>query len=114
MLDENRLLSLLDDYQKKLRSLEAVAKETPDDVMAKAILREKINLLGIVLGEDRKRLLRDEIKKLDVSELEILRGSILVIEQILITRGLTNQEDITSNLLAVIKRLRETDSKKWN
>lgn len=114
MLDETRITSILEECRKKLRSLETVAKETPDDVMSKVILKEKIDLLNVILGEERKRNLRDQVKKLDVTELEVLRGSILVIEQLLVARGFTNQEEITSNLIAVIKHLRETDTKKWN
>lgn len=107
MLDENRILLLLEDAHKRHKVLNSSHKLTPEQNVQKVRLEERIDVLKAVSGEESKSELRDALKEMKTTEWELLRASILVIEQVLVARGFTNQEEIYSNLINVIKHMRE-------
>lgn len=107
MLDENRILLLLEDAQKRHKDMMANGRLTAEQAVQKAKLEERIDVLKAIAGEESKQELRDALKDMRVTEWEILRGSIMVMEQILVARGFTNQEEIYANLINVIKHMRE-------
>ena len=107
-MDEARLGMMLEQSKNLLRTLEGVTSPTSEDVLQKIRIQERIELLETVLGDERKREIKSRLREMKVSEWEVLRGSILVLEQILVSRGFTNQEELQTNLLKAIEYMRKT------
>jgi len=108
VLDESRLGMMLEQSKKVLKTLEGVTSPTAEDVLQKIKVQERIDVLEIILGDERKKEIKAKLREMKVSEWEVLRGSILVLEQIIISRGFTNQEELQTNLLKAIEYMRKT------
>lgn len=106
MLDENKLLLLLEECRKEARIISDKTSQTPEELEKLIRLNERIDTLRFVIGEDRKKDLYSQLKEMKVTDLEVIKGSIYVLEQVLISRGFTNKEEIQKNLIAVIKLMR--------
>lgn len=110
MLDEARLGMMLEQSKNTLRTLEGIVTPSSEDVLQKIKVKERIELLEMVLGGDKKREIKAKLREMKASEWEVLRGSILVLEQILVSRGFTNQEELQTNLLRAIEYMRKSKS----
>ena len=110
MLDETRVLLLLEDHKKEARTLSDKTNLTPEEFVELGRLNDRIDLLKLIVGEDRKKELFLQLKEMKITDIEVIKGSIYVLEQILIARGFTNKEEIQKNLLAVIKLMRGTQN----
>jgi hypothetical protein len=110
MLDENRLTLMLEDYKNQLKALSSITTPSGEQTLQMVKLKERIELIKVIVGEERKKVLFDQMKDMNLTEWEIVRGSILVIENLLINRGFTNQEELQRNLIQVIKHLRDRNT----
>jgi len=107
MLDETHLLSLLEKTRKDARALSDKSKLSEAENLHLIKLNERIDTLKLVVGEDRKKELFQTLKDLKITDSELIKASIYVIEQLLIARGFTDKEEIQRNLLAVVRSFRE-------
>jgi hypothetical protein len=108
MIDENRLTLMLEDYKNQLNALSSsTPNPSGEQTLQMVKIKERIDLIKVIIGEERKKILFDQMKEMNLTEWEIVRGSILVIENLLITRGFTNQEELQRNLIQVVKHLRD-------
>jgi hypothetical protein len=108
MMDEARLGMMLEQTKNLLKTLDGVTNPTSEDVLQKIKVQERIFLLETILGDERKKEIKAKLREMKVSEWEVLRGSILVVEQILISRGFTHQEELQTSLLKAIEYMRKT------
>lgn len=106
MLEENKLLIILNDSIKQLRTLDA-SPNSDENKLERIKLKERIGTLSVVLGEERKKYLQKQITDLNVTENEAMKASLLVLEQLLIARGFTNREEMTIQMISAVKNLRE-------
>jgi len=107
MIDENRLTLMLEDYKNQLKALSSTTNPSGEQTLQMVKIKERIDLIKVIIGEERKKILFDQMKEMNLTEWEIVRGSILVIENLLISRGFTNQEELQRNLIQVVKHLRD-------
>lgn len=107
MLDEINLISLLEQTRKDARLLSGKAKLTEEESLNLVKLNERISTLSLVVGEDRKKDLYLQLKDMKITDIELIKASLYTLEQILISRGLTDKETIQKSLIAVIRSFRE-------
>lgn len=107
MLDETNLMSLLEQTRKDARTLSDKSKLSEAESLYLVKLNERIDTLKLVVGEDRKKELYKTLKEMKITDSELIKASIYVLEQVLISRGFTSKEEIQLNLLAVIRSFRE-------
>lgn len=110
MIDEFNLIALLEQTRKDARLLSSKKSLTDEENLNLIKLNERIETLKVVIGEDRKKELYSQLKDMKITDLELLKASIYVVEQVLISRGLTNREEIQKSLITVIKSIREKNA----
>ena len=110
MIDENRLTLMLEDYKNQLKTLSSTPNPSGEHTLQMVKIKERIDLIKVIIGEERKKVLFEQMKEMNLTEWEIVRGSILVIENLLISRGFTNQEELQRNLIQVVKHLRDRNT----
>lgn len=106
MLTETRIKTVLLETKKELTELESKTNPSGDDTVKIIKLKERIETLKVILGEERKNIIKETIRDMAMTEAEVLRGSILVLESILIQRGFATEEELQANLISIVKHLR--------
>lgn len=114
MLNENKIRTALAETRKELAELESKTEPTGDDTVRIIKLKERVETFRVVLGDERKALIKDKIKEMGMSEVEVLRGSILVLESILVQRGFTTEDELQASLINVVKHLRSRNGSSSN
>ena len=107
MIDEINLIALLEQTRKDARILSDKKKLSDVENLHLVKLNERISTLSLIVGEDRKKDLYHQLKEMKITDIELIKASIFVLEQTLISRGLTDKESIQKNLIAVIRSFRE-------
>jgi hypothetical protein len=106
VLTETRIKTVISETKKELTELESKTNPSGDDTVKIIKLKERIETLKVILGEERKNMLKEAIKDMCMTESEVIRGSILVIESILVQRGFATEEELQTNLINIVKHLR--------
>lgn len=114
MLNELKVRTALSEAKSELIELESKTNPSGDDTVKIIKLKERIETLKVVLGDERKALIKDKIREMGMSEGEVLRGSILVLESILVQRGFTTEEELQASLINVVKHLRSRNGSSGN
>lgn len=110
MLDETRTLLLIEDTKKDIRTLSDKKSLSSEESLQLVKLNERLDTLKFIAGEDRKKELYKQLLDLKITDIEVIKASIYVLEQILIARGFTNKEEIQQSLISVIKMMREKNA----
>lgn len=106
MLTETRIKTVLTETKKELTELESKTNPSGDDTVKIIRLKERIETLKVILGEERKSIIKETIRDMAMTESEVVRGSILVLESILIQRGFATEEELQTSLINIVKHLR--------
>lgn len=109
MLPEPKIKALLRDAESRLRVLNGNPNPNNEQATQIVNLQARVASLKEVLGEEHKAMVRDQLRELKITEYEAMKGAVLVLEQILIARGFTNEEELQVNLINVVKFLRGRD-----
>lgn len=114
MLNEAKVRLILAESRNELAELEAKTNPTGDETVKIIRLTERIETLKVIVGDERKTLIKDKIKEMNMTEHEVIRGSLLVLESLLVQRGFTTEEEIQTSLINVVKHLRSRNGSSSN
>lgn len=114
MLNETRIKSVLADTKKELTELESKTNPSGDDTVKIIRLKERMETLRVILGEERKSIIKETIRDMNMTEAEVMRGSLLVLESILVQRGFATEEELQASLINVVKHLRSRNGSSGN
>lgn len=106
MLTETRIKTVLSETKKELTELESKTNPSGDDTVKIIKLKERIETIKVILGEERRNILKETIREMNMSESEVIRGSILVLEGLLVQRGFATEEELQTNLINIVRHLR--------
>jgi hypothetical protein len=106
VLNEARLRTVLADTKKELTDLESKTNPSGDDTVKIIRLKERIETIRVILGDERKSIIKETIRDMNMTEAEVIRGSLLVLESILVQRGFATEEELQTSLINLVKHLR--------
>jgi len=106
VLTETRIKTVLSETKKELTELESKTNPSGDDTVKIIKLKERIETIKVILGEERRNILKETIREMNMSESEVIRGSILVLEGLLVQRGFATEEELQTNLINIVRHLR--------